>query len=422
MKKVLIANDNQKILSLLKIEIEKHDDIEPYFAKSYKEAVDIILKHQGKFHGALLDIDLHDAKDEEIVELASFHNIPSIIMTDIDNLEIQNTLIKNDVINIISKNDHSDLVSAVNEMSRTLKNYDTTILIVDDSAIYRKILKDSLKKIKLKILEASDGVEALKILQSNKNISLILTDYDMPNMNGLELTFRLRKQYKKDQLGIIAISVVEEQNVISKFLKIGANDFINKKFTHNEIVTRINSNLELLDLFGQIKDMANKDFLTGAYNRRFFFDTGKYVYEKSKRSKTSLAVAMIDIDKFKNINDRYGHNTGDIAIQEAKRILDNNLRESDLMARFGGEEFCVLLEDITYENVKLLFDKIKYKFQHNIIRTNQYTITYTVSIGICFGLADSLEDMIRLSDEALYRAKESGRNRVEINPNSSNPI
>ncbi|MDA3908341.1 MAG: diguanylate cyclase, partial [Sulfurimonas sp.] len=197
-------------------------------------------------------------------------------------------------------------------------------------------------------------IEALKILEKNKNISLVLTDYEMPNMDGLELTFRLRKKYKKDQLGIIAISIVEEQNIISKFLKIGANDFINKKFTHNEIVTRINANLELLDLFGQIKDMANKDFLTGAYNRRYFFDTGNYIYTKSKRNKTPLAVAMIDIDKFKNINDKYGHDTGDVAIQETTKILNNNLRASDLMARFGGEEFCVLLEDITFENVRLL--------------------------------------------------------------------
>ena len=408
MKKVLIVDDNQKILTILSREIKKHANIEPYFAQSYKEAMDLIVKHQGKFHAALLDINLPDAKDEEVVELASFYNIPSIILTETNDIEIQNTLIKNDVINIISKIDQSDLICAVSDISRTLKNYDTSILIVDDSDIYRKILKDSLKKIKLKILEASDGVEALKILETNNNISLVLTDYEMPNMNGLELTFRLRKKYKKDQLGIIAISVVEEQNVISKFLKIGANDFINKKFTHNEIVTRINANLELLDLFGQIKDMANKDFLTGAYNRRYFFDTGGYVYKKSIRNKTPLAVAMIDIDKFKNINDTYGHDIGDVAIQEAKRILSTNLRASDLMARFGGEEFCVLLDDITCENARLLFEKIKHKFQNNIIRASKHTITYTVSIGVYFGTADSLEEMIRLSDEALYIAKESG--------------
>jgi diguanylate cyclase (GGDEF)-like protein len=414
MKKVLVVDDNQKVLTSLKHEIEKYDDIIPYFVYTYKDAMSLLSKHKGKFHAALLDIHLPDAKDKEIVELTNFYNIPSVIFTEVVDAKIQNALLNKNVINIISKNDLSGIVCAVTDISRTLKNYDTKILIVDDSSIYRKILKDSLKKIKLDVAEASDGVEALKILEKNKNISLILTDYEMPNMDGLELTFRLREKYKKDQLGIIAISVVEEQNVISKFLKIGANDFINKRFTHNEIVTRINANLELLDLFGQIKDMANKDFLTGAYNRRYFFDTGRYIYSKSKRNKLPLAVAMIDIDMFKNINDKYGHDTGDIAIQEAKKILDKNLRISDLMARFGGEEFCVLLEDITIENVRLLFEKIRNKFQNNIIRTDRHIITYTVSIGIYFGLSNSLEEMIKLSDEALYAAKENGRNKVVL--------
>jgi diguanylate cyclase (GGDEF)-like protein len=123
---------------------------------------------------------------------------------------------------------------------------------------------------------------------------------------------------------------------------------------------------------------------------------------------------MIDIDKFKNINDTYGHDIGDIAIQEVKKILDKNLRTSDLMARFGGEEFCILLEDITIENTKLLFEKIRKKFEENVIDADGTKISYTISTGIYFGFSDSLEDMIRLSDEALYIAKESGRNRVEI--------
>lgn len=123
---------------------------------------------------------------------------------------------------------------------------------------------------------------------------------------------------------------------------------------------------------------------------------------------------MIDIDKFKNINDTYGHDVGDEAIKEIKTILDANLRSSDLMARFGGEEFCILLEDITIENTEILFEKIRKCFEDNVISTHGIEIKYTISTGIYYGLSDSLEEMIKLSDEALYLAKESGRNRVEI--------
>lgn len=415
MKKVLVVDDSQTILAMLKVELEKYNNIESFYASSYKEAVHLLRKHKGEFHVALLDISLPDALDGEIVGLANSHHIPSVVLTGSIDEKVQNSILKKDVIDVILKNDPSSIEFAVREISRTLKNYDTTVLVVDDSKLYREILRDSLEKIKLNVLEASDGEEALGILSNKENnISLVLTDYEMPKMNGLDLTFKIREEAKKDQLGIIVISSADAQNVISKFLKFGANDFINKPFTHNEIVTRVNSNLELLDLFGKIRDMANKDFLTGAYNRRHFFENGNSIYSKNKRKNTPLAVAMIDIDKFKNINDSYGHDIGDIAIKEVKNILDKTLRASDLMARFGGEEFCILLEDITLEDTKLLFEKIRETFEKNVIDANGTKISYTVSTGIYFGFSDSLEDMIRLSDEALYTAKESGRNRVEI--------
>lgn len=415
MKKVLVVDDSQTILSMLKVELEKYSNIESFYASSYKEAAHLLREHKGEFHVALLDIGLPDALDGEIIGLANSHHIPSVVLTGSIDEKVQNSILKKDVIDVILKNDPLSIEFAVREISRTLKNYDTTVLLVDDSKLYRQILRDSLEKIKLNVLEASDGEEALEIL-SNKdnNISLILTDYEMPKMNGLDLTFKIREKAKKDQLGIIVISSAEAQNVISKFLKFGANDFINKPFTHNEIITRVNSNLELLDLFGKIRDMANKDFLTGAYNRRHFFENGNSIYSKNKRKNTPLAVAMIDIDKFKNINDSYGHDIGDIAIKEVKNILDKTLRASDLMARFGGEEFCILLEDITLEDTKLLFEKIRETFEKNVIDADGTKISYTVSTGIYFGFSDSLEDMIRLSDEALYTAKEGGRNRVEI--------
>nr|WP_321267548.1 diguanylate cyclase [uncultured Sulfurimonas sp.] len=415
MKKVLVVDDSQTILLMLKKELLKHTYIEPYFATTYKEASHLLREHKSGFHAALLDLNLPDAPDGEIVALANSHKIPSVVLTGKVDEKIQESLNKREVLSVILKNDPSSIKFAVNDISRTLKNYDTTVLVVDDSKLYRDVLSKSLKKIKLNILQAQDGQEALDILaDKSNNISLVITDYEMPRVDGLELTIKIRQEYKKDQLAIIAVSSVEAQKIINKFLKFGANDFINKPFSDTEIVTRVNSNLELLDLFGRITDMANKDFLTGAYNRRYFFDSGTSIHNKNKRKSKKIAVAMLDIDKFKNINDTYGHDIGDIAIQEVKKILDKTLRSSDLMARFGGEEFCILLEDITLKNVEILFEKIREKFENNIIEIDDVKISYTVSIGIYFSDSDSLDEMVRICDEALYIAKESGRNRVEI--------
>ncbi|WP_294962937.1 diguanylate cyclase [Sulfurimonas sp.] len=415
MKKVLVVDDSPIILSMLKIEIAKYNRMEPYYAKTYKEAFRLLREHKGKFHAALLDLNLPDVPSGEIVKLANSHGIPSVVLTSKVDEQVQKSLLKKDVLSVILKNDHASIKVAVADISRTLSNYDTTVLIVDDSKLFRQILRTSLEKIQLNVLEARDGEEAYNILESSKEkISLIITDYEMPKRNGLDLTLKIREKYQKDELAIIAISAVETKDIISKFLKFGANDFVNKPFEHTEVVTRVNANLELLDLFAKIRDMANKDFLTGAYNRRYFFESGEPIYAKNKRKETPMAVAMIDIDKFKNINDTYGHDIGDIAIQEIKKILDKNLRTSDLMARFGGEEFCVFLEDITIEDAKILFEKIRKAFEENVLDANGTKILYTVSTGIYYGFSISLDEMIRLSDEALYTAKEGGRNRVEI--------
>jgi len=415
MQKILVVDDSKTVLNILKNELKVHDTIQPLFAQSYKQAKQIIIENKNQIHAAIVDYSLPDAPKGEVISLTNSNDIPSVILTGTLDNSIKDLILKNNVIDFILKDNPKSIKSAVNSVLRVLKNYESTVLIVDDSAVYRKTLSQYLSKINLNVIEAKDGQEALDIINNeNSTISLVITDYEMPRVDGVELTFTLSEKYNKDELGIIAISASEHENVIAKFLKFGANDFINKPFTYNEVVTTVDSNLELLDLFVQIKNMANKDFLTGAYNRRYFFDSGKNIFLKTKRKNSALAVAMLDIDKFKNINDTYGHDVGDVAIKEVKRIIDESLRKSDLMARFGGEEFCILLEDISPEDTQRLFEKIRLNFENNKINMGETTISYTVSIGIQYGIADSLEEMIRLSDEALYYAKENGRNQVKI--------
>jgi diguanylate cyclase (GGDEF)-like protein len=125
---------------------------------------------------------------------------------------------------------------------------------------------------------------------------------------------------------------------------------------------------------------------------------------------------MIDIDKFKNINDTYGHDVGDAAIKNVVNILSHNLRTSDLTARFGGEEFCVLLDNISFENTTILFEKIRNTFEHNILFVNDTELKFTVSIGIYYGKAEkTLEYIIKQADNELYHCKNNGRNQISIN-------
>jgi len=215
-------------------------------------------------------------------------------------------------------------------------------------------------------------------------------------------------------MSVIAITVSTDELISSKFLKIGANDFINKPFTKEELVCRVNNSIESLEYIQTISDMANTDFLTGARNRRSFFKEIEEYMQECQQNGEQFAVAMLDIDYFKKINDTYGHDAGDIVIKELVRIIKENIKGSDIVARFGGEEFCVLLKDIDKNSAVELFVRLRMKIANNVIVFNNKELKYTVSTGITFNCDEGIEEMINQADIALYNAKNSGRNRVEI--------
>jgi len=164
----------------------------------------------------------------------------------------------------------------------------------------------------------------------------------------------------------------------------------------------------------KLKLQTVKDYMTGIYNRRYFFEVAEALYLRANRKHSKLAVIMIDIDDFKAINDTYGHDIGDLAIIEVRKVLERNLRKYDLFARFGGEEFCVLLDDISKEDVEKLFEKIRKDFENNRITSGDITIGYTVSFGIAYGMMSSLEKLIKVADKAVYASKQNGKNQVTI--------
>ena len=415
MKKILLIDDSITILQALKSEIISIvDNIEILSASSYKEVSDIIRHNQNEILVAVVDLDLPDCEFAKAALLTNAHKIPSIILTSSNNKDIQSLLLKKDILDYINKSSSDSIKYAANFVKKIVRNSNVTALVVDDSKFSRNIFKKDLEKLRINVFEAKDGQEALDIMESNEDISLILTDYNMPRMNGIELTSRLRRQCNKDTLAIIALSATDDERILSDFIKAGANDFLAKPHRFEELNARVQSNLDLLDLFKKIQDLANKDFLTGSYNRRYFFEASKAIVEKNVRKERNIVLATLDIDHFKRVNDTYGHDIGDIAIQEITTILDANLRTSDLVARFGGEEFCILLEDISIENTKILFEKIRLNFEKNEIKLKRGVLKYTVSLGVSYGRSNDINKMIKVSDEALFEAKESGRNKVVI--------
>lgn len=383
-----------------------------YIAKSKKESADILLEHKGKFDVILADLGLPDAPNGEVIDFMAKFSAPIIVLTGSESIDIENNFRNKNIVDYIVKDGISALQYATSTVNRIIKNQYIKILVVDDSETFLKQAESYINRYKLIPLLSTNGQEALEILKENKDIKIVLTDYLMPKMDGIELTKRIRSEYSKDELSIIVTSSASDSRIPSRFLKLGANDFLYKGFSKEEFFVRINSNLEIIELFEDMKNKVNKDYMTGLYNRRYFFEYGKEIYEKNKKDNKSLALSIIDIDNFKNINDSYGHDVGDLAIKEVSKVLNKNIISNTLISRLGGEEFCILFYNRSKEEVEKLLEVIRRSFENNFIEINKLKINYTVSIGCSFEYGKDIDEMVQFADKGLYDAKKLGRNQV----------
>ncbi len=408
-ERILIVEDNKALSKLLKRKMEQNMEYDILQAYSYKEAEDM-LEENDDFFIALLDLNLPDAPNGEIVDFILSKNIPSIVLTGTIDNNIQDEMMKKDIIDYVYKGNIDDVNYIFSLIQRLSKNRFIKVMIVDDSQVTRNKIKKVLQKQMFHVIVAAHGEEALNYLEDNSDIKLVLTDYNMPVIDGIELTKEIRKKYNRNEIIIISVTSSNEQLISAKFLKIGANDFINKPFNDEELICRVNNTLEAKEYLEKMTNMAHLDFLTGLYNRRYFFEEIKD-FSISK----NFAIAMIDIDNFKNINDSYGHDIGDEVIKSIANILKRNIKGSDIAARFGGEEFCIALNNINKKDAIGFFIKLKETISKNKIIIKNNKISYTASIGVSFKEDDEdINTLLNNADQALYKAKENGRNRVEI--------
>jgi len=289
-----------------------------------------------------------------------------------------------------------------------------TILIVDDTIANLDILIELLDG--YDVIDATNGEDALDIAQ-NENIDLILLDIMMPQMDGYQVCQKLKENPKTKDIPVIFITAKTDEESIEEAFDIGGADYITKPFLPKELLARVKKELQIQDLQNELKLLAATDPMTRLYNRRYFTQTAKYIFDLSKREKQNLSLIMLDIDKFKNVNDTYGHDIGDKVIISLANELIKQHRASDIVCRFGGEEFMILLPNTSLENAKILANKIRVEIENLSIKIDNNIIKFTISLGVSkidLEKETNIEAGLKRVDEALYDAKNSGRNKVCI--------
>ncbi len=294
------------------------------------------------------------------------------------------------------------------------------ILIAEDDQTCRAMLAAVMKKWGYDVIAVDDGGAAWEILQQPDPPRLIILDWVMPVVDGLELCRRIRAQEGSDPPYVILLTAKGETNDIVEALDAGANDYVTKPYDNAELRARIGVGRRMLELQADLNGAKNAlaheamhDALTGIFNRRAILDGLSREISRAKRQGSALSIGICDIDHFKQVNDRHGHQVGDEILRGFTQIIQQNLRECDLLGRYGGEEFLIIASGSSGAPQEMLYERLREAIAVTPIPTRAGDISITVSIGVAPGGGDSTVDaLLAAADTAMYRAKSMGRNCV----------
>lgn len=285
------------------------------------------------------------------------------------------------------------------------------VLICDDSPINVEILAACLED-EYELVKAHNGDECLKHLDAKKSClpDLILLDVEMPGMDGYEVCKQIKSNEQTESIPVIFVTARQAEQDEEAAFNAGAVDYIPKPIRPTIVTHRVNTHVTLKRQRDLLKDMAVHDQLTGLYNRYILLDLGKKKFSESIRHDRPMSLLILDIDKFKLVNDNHGHLTGDAVLRAVAKFLNKAIREEDLVARYGGEEFVVLLDRCTISDALDKAEALRAGVE--ALKPNGLTVTISIGAAECASEETSFSDLLERADTYLYKAKTTGRNKV----------
>jgi two-component system, cell cycle response regulator len=297
------------------------------------------------------------------------------------------------------------------------------VLVAEDDAMFRRILQSWLENWGYKVTVAGDGARAWKILQQDFPPQLLILDWVMPGIDGLELCRMIRERNQTPYQYVLLATARDAKQDLVRGLEAGADDYLTKPFERSELQARLRACNRILTLQDSqiraqelLRFQATHDQLTGILNRAEIMETLRRELRRAEESSAALGVLMLDIDHFKKINDSYGHATGDSVLKEVTRRISKSVRGYDSVGRYGGEEFVVVMPGCSREQIDHSAERVRAAVDDGPIIAGDTRIPVTVSIGAAVVMERSTSDseILAAADRALYRAKEIGRNRTVL--------
>ena len=334
MARVLIVEDSDMLCKIMRDLLDKFTDFEYDIVKTYKDTMKALQTHTYDF--AVTDLHLPDANEGQVVTLVNRYAIAPIVFTSDISEEMRDSFESANVVDYILKERYDNIVEVIEKLLQLMANRKKKVLIVDDSFTYRYHLRNNLSMHQFEILEAANGSVALSVIEEHPDIELVITDFYMPIMDGLELTKKIRRKHSKKDMAIIALTSETKSHITSQFLKAGANDYITKPYSRDEFYARIYQNIDSLDIYNQVKELFEYDIINILCEVTEYksAETGSHI-RRIKDYTVEMAKLLGTYEKEAEIIGRMAalHDIGKIAIPDSILAKPEKL---------GAEEFTII--------------------------------------------------------------------------------
>ena len=294
-----------------------------------------------------------------------------------------------------------------------------TILIADDSVVIRAVVRDHLETEGYVVHERDDGASAV-VACHELHPDAVLLDIEMPGLDGREVLTRLKADPTTSDIPVVFLTGLSTTEDLVAGLRAGAHDYLRKPFEPAELLARIGSAVHIKQLQDELRRrndeldrVSRVDALTGLYNRRHLEEHLHRLGRDAIRTGRPLAVILLDVDRFKQINDTFGHAGGDVVLQRLAAHLQHVSRANEIVGRWGGEEFLLLLPDSDVEVARTTAERIRRGMAERPVAIDGGMVTVTLSGGCAADTTGQVDALVNRADAALYRAKAAGRNRIE---------
>lgn len=412
---VLLVEDSRTYAEALRCHFDEYYGIKVTHCASLSELESQLEQNSSRFSIAMVDLNLPGAPGGEALDYLLSKSVPSIVFTATFSQAKRLAVLQKPVADYVLKDGPEALNNLVASAIRLMSNRDIHVLVVDDMTSTRELLSSHLRSQLFRITSVARGEDALAKLKSVADIDLMVCDYEMPKMNGVELVRAIRLDQELDRVRIIGVSSADRPDLMTNFLKAGANDFIHRPFNMDEFYWRVAQNVGTVLQMRGLRELAARDYLTGLYNRRHFFGEGPRQVStfRNEDIQTPMAMAVMDIDNFKRLNDTYGHEIGDVVLKAVSDRMAEHCGSMHMLARLGGEEFGILIRNLDMGAAKEFCDALRQKIAEKPVPTDDGDLDVTISIGIAeIAEVETFDNYLNAADQFLYMAKHAGRNCV----------